>query len=76
LAADQSVADAAFTFLAMASRALLREYVASVSNTATAGWKTAAIASDIDVPSGDLGRRRGAPDTVHALCGCTCQGQQ
>jgi hypothetical protein len=64
LAADQSVADAAFASLAMTGRALLREYVASVTYAAAAWRKAATIGSDIDVPSGDLGTRCRAPDAV------------
>jgi hypothetical protein len=55
LAADQPVADTAFTFLAMTGRALLREHVSSMSDAPAAGRQTAAIASDVEIPAGDLG---------------------
>ena len=66
LAADQTIADAALPFGAVAGGALLAENDAAVRDAAAAGRQVRSVAADIDVPAGDF-RRRGRPSDAVAL---------
>jgi hypothetical protein len=52
----------------MTGGTLLLEYLSAAADRAAAWRQPAAVASNVDIPAGNFGRRRNAAYTIGALC--------
>src|SRR5215472_5894170 len=68
LPSDKPVADAALAFLTMTGGTLLLEHLSAAADRASAWRQPAAVASNVDIPAGNFGRRRNAAYSIRALC--------